>query len=490
MRTRSRHVGPARVRAFGYATVPSTTAAGSVAARAQQTEIAGACERFGLDLVDVVRDAQEAEDRPGLVSVLERIETGEASCLVVSGLDRLSGRVADFASVVDRLEKTGVRLIALDVGLDTATAPGQLAVTRRPPRPLPWIPEPEPEPEPVAAELEPEPVEPEPEPAEPEPEPVAADLEPEPEPEPAEPEPEPEAVEPQPEPEPDAVARAPVAPAPAEPEPAPADPATPESEPEPPRLELVAGPEAPPAEAPPPETPVAPEAVRALGYASTRSAGDEGHNDLDAQRQEIERSCARLRCSLVELVADREPKDGKAFDRPGLSHALERIAAGDAACLVIGSLERVSRSVSELGALVHWLEENGIRLITIDIDLDTASPAGRGTARALASVADMERDRLSERTRKGLAAARAKRHDPGDPAATDWTALRMRIAGMRADGMTLQAIADVLNEEGVPTQRGGAKWRPSSVQTAAGYKRRPRPKGIAHLPRKSPSDPG
>ena len=423
--------------------MPSTTATGSVAARAQQTEIAGACERFGLDLVDVVRDAQEAEDRPGLVSVLERIETGEASCLVVSGLDRLGGRVADFASVVDRLEKTGVRLIALDVGLDTATEPGQLALTRRPPRPLPWMPQPE--------APEPEAVEPEPEPVEREPEPEA--VEPEPEPEPVAPEPEPESSHF------DAVA---VAEAPAE---------------------------APPTEPAAPES-AAPQAVRALGYASTRSAGDDGHNDLDAQRQEIERSCARLQCSLVELVADREPQDGKAFDRPGLSHALERIAAGDAACLVIGSLERVSRSVSELGALVHWLEENGIRLITIDIDLDTASPAGRGTARALASVADMERNRLSERTRKGLAAARAKRHDPGDPAATDWTALRMRIAGMRADGMTLQAIADVLNEEGVPTQRGGAKWRPSSVQTAAGYKRRPRPKGIADLPRKPPSDPG
>jgi hypothetical protein len=47
---------------------------------------------------------------------------------------------------------------------------------------------------------------------------------------------------------------------------------------------------------------------------------------------------------------------------------------------------------------------------------------------------------------------------------------------MRAQGMTLQAIADRLNEKGVPTVRGGAKWRPSSVQAAAGYKRRPRPR--------------
>ena len=42
---------------------------------------------------------------------------------------------------------------------------------------------------------------------------------------------------------------------------------------------------------------------------------------------------------------------------------------------------------------------------------------------------------------------------------------------MREQGMTLQAIADVLNEEGVPTLRGGAMWRPSSVQRATGYRR-------------------
>jgi hypothetical protein len=44
---------------------------------------------------------------------------------------------------------------------------------------------------------------------------------------------------------------------------------------------------------------------------------------------------------------------------------------------------------------------------------------------------------------------------------------------MRSAGMSLRAIADRLNAEGVPTVRGGRQWRPSSVQTAAGY-RRPR----------------
>jgi DNA invertase Pin-like site-specific DNA recombinase len=440
-----------RVRAFGYATNEDASDA-----EAQQVAIAGACERLGLDLVDVVGDDA------GLGRVLERIDTGEASCLVVSGLDRLSGGVAEFASVVDRLEKSGTRLIALDVGLDTATEPGKLAVTRRPPRRLPWMPEEEPE-----AVQEPEP------PAAEEPAATAA----------------PAAVE-------DTAAAEPVAAAELVAAAEPVAPPAPPAPAEPPAAELPARveepiPEAPPAEAAPEPPTAAPATTRALGYASAPADGEGERKDLDAQRRAIEQSCDRHGCELVELIADREPKDGKAFDRPGLSHALQRIAAGDASCLIVSGLERLSRSVAELGTLVHWLEENGIRLVAVDIDLDTASAAGRGTARALASVAKIEHERLSERTRKGLAAARAKRHAAaGDPNATDWTALRQRIAGMRADGMTLQAIADTLNAEGVPTQRGGAKWRPSSVQTAAGYKRRARPKGIGDLPGTQPPSAG
>jgi hypothetical protein len=66
-----------------------------------------------------------------------------------------------------------------------------------------------------------------------------------------------------------------------------------------------------------------------------------------------------------------------------------------------------------------------------------------------------------------MLAARRK----GPPGIADHPRLRERIARMRVEGMTLQAIADLLNAEGVPTVRGGAKWRPSSVQTAVGYQR-------------------
>jgi hypothetical protein len=81
-----------------------------------------------------------------------------------------------------------------------------------------------------------------------------------------------------------------------------------------------------------------------------------------------------------------------------------------------------------------------------------------------------------------MAAARLRGGGQGRVAVADMPELQERITRMREDGMTLQAIADVLNEEGVPTLRGGAMWRPSSVQRATGYRRPPARSGIP-LPR-------
>jgi DNA invertase Pin-like site-specific DNA recombinase len=230
-----------------------------------------------------------------------------------------------------------------------------------------------------------------------------------------------------------------------------------------------------PAPTPPPPaqrpTPVPVAALPAIGYASASGSKDSAAAAMCQQRETIERRCTEGDLELLELVGDREPKDRKALDRPGLTHALERLAAGEARCLVVCGLDQLSRSVAELGQLLRWLDRLGVRLVALDIDLDTATEAGRSTVAALASVGEWERDRISERTRAGLAAARAKRHAGTGAAAERIAVLHQRIAAMRADGMTLQAIADVLNAEGVPTLRGGTKWRPSSVQNAAGYKR-------------------
>jgi DNA invertase Pin-like site-specific DNA recombinase len=208
----------------------------------------------------------------------------------------------------------------------------------------------------------------------------------------------------------------------------------------------------------------------ALGYASVRE-GDQGNDSMRRQQQEIDAICSRKGLDLLKLVRDVEFRGGSDLKRPGLAYALQQLEAHDASCLVVSSLERLTPSAANLGTLVEWLDQRGARLVVVDIDLDTGTPEGRLVAKALTTVGGSERKTLMERTRKGLEAARLAQRPSGQPAVSDPPALKQRIADMRAGGMTLQAIADTLNAEGIPTLRGGALWRPSSVQAAAGYKR-------------------
>ncbi len=180
-------------------------------------------------------------------------------------------------------------------------------------------------------------------------------------------------------------------------------------------------------------------------------------------------------CRLFQLPqwpATADERQG--LERPGLNHALERVRSGEADCLIVTELARLTRSAAELGKMLDRLGRAAMRLVVIDLGIDTGTDSGRLAARALTTVGDWEHERLAERTRKGLAAARA-RGPAGRPAVTDRPELVEQITRMRARGMTLQAIADALNAQGEPTVRGGARWRPSSVQSALGYKRRPRP---------------
>ena len=217
-----------------------------------------------------------------------------------------------------------------------------------------------------------------------------------------------------------------------------------------------------------------PNGVRAVGYATAPRAEPAGGALVREQGAAIEDLCERHGWRLVELVRDVEEPRVRGLDRPGLTYALERMASGEASCLVVSQLRRLSPSAADLGRILELIARNGGRLVALDVDVDTAVPAGRKAANVLISVGAWERQRLGQRTRKGLEAARAKGHRIGRPGVDDVPGLKERIATMRADGMTLQAIADRLNEEGVPTLRGGEKWRPSSVQAAVGYRRPPR----------------
>jgi DNA invertase Pin-like site-specific DNA recombinase len=212
------------------------------------------------------------------------------------------------------------------------------------------------------------------------------------------------------------------------------------------------------------------EPVQAIGYVSIPKA-DADRGLLDEQASAIEHHCRKRGWELLHVVRDVENGHPKGLERPGLQYALERMAEGKASCLIVSELERLSRSAADLGQIVEWVVDNECRLVAMDVQLDTCSSSGELTARTLMSVGEWEGRRIGEQTRKGLAAARARRGRTGRPAVEDVPHLKDRIAAMRGEGMTLQAIADRLNDEEIPTLRGGSQWRPSSVQAAAGYRR-------------------
>ena len=148
MTTTGRSTGPRSTSALGYASVASGEPLDGPGIEGQVEAIERACERLNLRLVDIARDHQadgaEDADQPGLLRLLDRIDSGEASCLIVSDLERLTRRTAQLETILERLEKGRVRLVALDVGLDSATEAGSRAIglggggrrprRRRPPR--------------------------------------------------------------------------------------------------------------------------------------------------------------------------------------------------------------------------------------------------------------------------------------------------------------------------------------------------------------------
>ncbi|MEG8051942.1 recombinase family protein [Sphingomonas aurantiaca] len=97
---------------------------------------------------------------------------------------------------------------------------------------------------------------------------------------------------------------------------------------------------------------------------------------------------------------------GAKVDRPGLTEALDFVRAGDT--LVIWKLDRLGRSIQGLIELAANLSARKIDFRSLTDGFDTATPSGRLLFHILASVAEMERELIKERTIAGLAAARAR----------------------------------------------------------------------------------
>jgi DNA invertase Pin-like site-specific DNA recombinase len=94
----------------------------------QRQAIEAECERRGWVIVKAVEEKVSARDlnRPGLQNALELLRDGEVDVLIAAKVDRLSRSVGDFAGLMERAQKEGWEIVALDLGMDSTTPTGRM----------------------------------------------------------------------------------------------------------------------------------------------------------------------------------------------------------------------------------------------------------------------------------------------------------------------------------------------------------------------------
>jgi len=138
-----------------------------------------------------------------------------------------------------------------------------------------------------------------------------------------------------------------------------------------------------------------------IGYARV-STDDQ---NLDLQRDALQAAgCERI---FEDMVS------GAKADRTGMTELLTGLRAGDT--VVIWRLDRLGRSLKNLLALVEHLEVTQVGLRSLQENIDTTSSGGRLVFHIFGALAEFERNLIRERTRAGMAAARARGRMGGRP---------------------------------------------------------------------------
>lgn len=153
--------------------------------------------------------------------------------------------------------------------------------------------------------------------------------------------------------------------------------------------------------------------------------------NLDAQLDALKASGAQ------RIFSDKI--SGSLRKRPELDRLLDQLREEDV--IVVTKYDRLARSLRDLLDLVEVIKARGAGFRSLAEDIDTTTPAGRLVFHVFASIAQFERERISERTKEGLEAARKRGRVGGRPPALS-EAQRIEVRRMRdEDGRALPEIA-------------------------------------------------
>ena len=195
-----------------------------------------------------------------------------------------------------------------------------------------------------------------------------------------------------------------------------------------------------------------------IGYARVSKA--DGSQLLDLQRD-----------ALIDagVAADRIYEDrvsNRKDYRPGLEACVKALQPGNT--LTVWKLDRLGRDLRHLVAMVDDLRSRdvGLRVVAgAGAEIDTTTPNGRLVFGIFAALAEFERELIAERTRAGLAAARARGRKGGRPRKMDRKTLRMAMTAMadrevltadlaRGLGITTTTLYTYVNGDGTVKEPG------------------------------------
>lgn len=175
-----------------------------------------------------------------------------------------------------------------------------------------------------------------------------------------------------------------------------------------------------------------------------RVSKSDGSQVLNSQQD------ALLAAGVLPEQIYQDCSSGKNDNRQGLIACLKAVRKGDT--LVVWKLDRLGRNLKHLVDTVHDLSSKGIDFKVLSgqgAQIDTSTPQGKLVFGIFAALAEFERDLISERTKAGLDAARARGRNGGAP--YKMTAAKLRLAQVAMENKETK-ICELCEELGITRQ--------------------------------------
>lgn len=208
---------------------------------------------------------------------------------------------------------------------------------------------------------------------------------------------------------------------------------------------------------------------QAVGYIRV-STDEQAREGISLEMQAVKvRSYAELNdLALVDIIQDAGISGKSTRARPGVQTLMDLVKARNINAVIVYKLDRLARNTVECLNMAQQMDKCGVALHSISERLDTQSALGRFFFTLTASLAEMERNLIAERTTAALAQKRSRGEKTGgsvpygfvaDDAGRlvehpeEQAAIR-RMRELRCQGFSYQRIAERLTDEGIFTRKG------------------------------------